>query len=244
MNIVEYEKMSKMEDEYWWHVGRLAIFDKQLEKLSSKKKLKILNIGCGTGGTVRMLEKHGDVTNVDISDEAIKYMKEKGFPNVIKVDGIKLPFEDNTFDLVASFDVLEHIEEDVEALEEWRRVLKPQGHIIVSVPAYKWLWSQHDVSLHHHRRYTSQSLKASAVAAGLKNKRLSYAISFSLPLVAGFRLLNKALGRKMDAETSYVAVPPQVNKAFIKLLKAESRAQKVLRFPFGTTVLGQFTKDS
>lgn len=243
MNIVEYEKMSKMEDEYWWHVGRLAIFDKQLEKLSAKKKLKILNIGCGTGGTIRMLEKHGEVTNVDISEEAIKYMKEKGFPNVVKVDGIKLPFEDNTFDLVASFDVLEHIEEDVEALEEWRRVLKPRGQIIVSVPAYKWLWSQHDVSLHHHRRYTSRSLRASALAAGLKKERLSYAISFSLPLVAGFRLLNKALRRKMDAETSYVALPPRLNKAFIKLLKAESMAQKVVRFPFGTTVLGRFTKE-
>lgn len=244
MNIVEYEKMSKMESTYWWHVGRLAIFDRQLEKLSKKKRLKILNIGCGTGGTIKMLEKHGDVTNVDVSDEAIRYMKEKGYPNVIKVDGIKLPFKDNTFDLVAAFDVLEHIEQEVGALEEWRRVLGPQGQIFISVPAYQWLWSQHDISLHHHRRYTRKSLKKAGKKAGLKDTRLSYAIGFSLPLVVGFRVINKALHRTIDAETSYVALPPRVNNLFIRLLEIEGRAQRVTKLPFGTSVMAHFSKET
>lgn len=243
MNTIEYDRMAKMEKDYWWHVGRLKILDEQLRKLSKNRKLKILNIGCGTGGTIKMLEKHGEVINADISDDAIKYMQSLGFENTTKVDGILLPFEDDSFDIVAAFDVLEHIEDDVEALKEWRRVLKPSGHILVTVPAYQWLWSQHDVSLQHYRRYTRKSLKASGEEAGLRSSRLSYAIAFSLPLVSGFRFANKALQRQANAEASYVIVPGLVNKTFIKLLEVEGKAHNIIKLPFGTTVMARFSKE-
>lgn len=235
--------MAEREATYWWHVGRLKIIDTKLAKHAGKKKdLKILNIGCGTGGTIAMLEKYGIVDNVDVSDDAIAFMKKKGYSNAVKVNGTELPFDKGTYDFVVAFDVLEHIANDVEALKEWHRVLKPSGKIIVTVPAYQWLWSGHDVSLHHHRRYISRELAQKAKQAGLRKGSLSYAIVFSLPLVAGFRTLNKLRKREMDSETSYVDLPEIINKMFTRLLFIEATMHKFIRFPFGTSIIASFIK--
>ncbi len=207
-----------------------------------KKQLSILNVGCGTGGTIDMLEQFGTVHNVDISDEAIKFMQQHGYNNITKVDDIELPFKDKSFDMVGAFDVLEHIERDAEALKEWKRVIKDDGAILITVPAYQWLWSDHDVSLHHKRRYTIAQLEATAKKAGLKLDRKSYAIVFSLPLVVGFRFLNKALRRKTTSETSYVDVPNWTNSFFSKLLYAEAKAHRVMSLPAGTSVIAVLRK--
>src|SRR5579884_1252614 len=103
--------MAEREKTYWWHLGRLKIIESYINKLAKESNLRILNVGCGTGGTIKMLQKYGQVDNVDISDDAIKFMKKEGFNNIYKVDGIKLPFKDKQYDLVVAFDVLEHIDE-------------------------------------------------------------------------------------------------------------------------------------
>lgn len=230
--------MAERERTYWWHLGRLRIIQAYINRAKeNKQKLKIMNVGCGTGGTIDMLEGFGTVDNVDISDEAIRFMKERGYKRLTKVDGIQLPFKDKTYDLVGAFDVLEHIDDQVEALKEWKRVLKDDGAIVITVPAYQWLWTDHDISLHHKRRYTTKRLTEAAMAAGLKPQKKSYAIVFSLPLVVGFRFLNKALGRKTDSETSYVNVPDWANKLFTNLLYVEAEFHKRMRLPFGTSVV-------
>ena len=191
-----------------------------------------------------MLEKYGVTDNVDISNEAIRLMKSNGFDRITKVEGIKLPFKNGSYDLVGSFDVLEHIDEDIDALKEWKRVLKKNGSIVISVPAYQWLWSGHDVSLHHFRRYTIKDLNDKAKKAGLVPVRKSYAIVFSLPLVAGFRAIAKISNKKTTSETSYVDVPVFVNKLFELLLFAEARLHKYISFPFGTSVIIVLKKSS
>jgi SAM-dependent methyltransferase len=235
---VEYATMAEREQNYWWHLGRLRIIQTYIQRAKKNKEtLKIMNIGCGTGGTIDMLESFGEVDNVDISDEAIKFMKERGYTRITKVDDIELPFRSKSYDLVGAFDVLEHIEDQVGALKEWKRILKDDGAVVITVPAYQWLWTDHDVSLHHKRRYTTQRLAEAAAEAGLKPEKQSYAVVFSLPLVAGFRLLNKALGRKADSETSYVSVPNWTNKAFTAMLYGEAKLHQKLKFPFGTSVV-------
>lgn len=237
--------MAEREQTYWWHVGRLNIIKAYIERAlrgwkqqaAGGKKPRILNVGCGTGGTIDMLESFGQTDNVDISSEAITFMRQRGYKRLTKVDGIELPFKAKSYDLVGAFDVLEHIEDHVDALKEWKRVLKDDGAIVITVPAYQWLWSGHDVSLHHKRRYTAAHLAAAAKQAGLKVERKSYAIVFSLPMVVGFRFLNKALGRKTDSETSYVDVPEWVNQMFIGLLRAEAQLHKAVSFPAGTSVV-------
>jgi SAM-dependent methyltransferase len=243
LNKIEYATMAEREKTYWWHLGRLRIIKSYVRRAKQDKTtFKILNIGCGTGGTIDMLEAFGETDNVDISNEAIKLMKAAGYKRITKVADIKLPFKDKTYDMVGAFDVLEHIDKQVEALKEWRRVLKDDGAIVITVPAYQWLWTEHDVSLHHHRRYTTKRLAAVASQAGLRPEKKSYAIVFSLPLIVGFRFLNKALGRKTDSETSYVDIPNWLNAFFSKLLYLEASLHKSLSFPAGTSVVAIFRK--
>ena len=235
--------MAEREQTYWWHLGRLRIIETYLRNSHKQpKKLKILNVGCGTGGTIDMLEKFGMVDNVDISDEAINFMKKRGYKRLTKVYGVALPFKDKAYDVVGAFDVLEHIEQEADALKEWRRVLKDEGSIIITVPAYQWLWSGHDVSLYHKRRYTIKRLAIAAKGAELTPEKLSYAIVFSLPLITGFRFLNKILRRKTDAETSYVDVPRFINTIFTRLLYIEARLHSKIRFPAGTSVVAVLRK--
>lgn len=244
MKTSEYARMAEYEQTYWWHLGRLKIIETYLKKAHKKpENAKILNVGCGTGGTLPTLEKFGEVDNVDISDEALKFMKERGYSNrLFKVEDIKLPFQDKTYDIVGAFDVLEHIKDQVGALKEWHRVLKDDGAIVLTVPAYQWLWTSHDDSLYHERRYTTKRLEQAAKEAGLRAQKRSYAVVFSLPLVVGFRFLNKALGRKMDAETSYVNVPGSVNKLFTNILSGEAKLHSKLNFPAGTSVVAILRK--
>jgi SAM-dependent methyltransferase len=243
MQKAEYTTMAEREKNYWWHLGRLRIIERYISRaVGTKMNPKLLNVGCGTGGTIDMLEKYGTVDNVDISDEAIKYMKGRGYSRIKKVSGIALPYSNDTFEIVGAFDVLEHIEDQVEALAEWKRVLKPGGKIIITVPAYQWLWTAHDVSLHHKRRYTTKRLRHAAEEAGLEPDRLSYAIVFSFLLIVGFRFLNKFAGTKTDNETSYVNLPCWVNSLFSKLLYFEAQGHTVVRYPFGTSVVGVFSK--
>ncbi len=243
MNKLEYDRMADREKTYWWHLGRLQIIKTYIAVAKKgKTNLKILNVGCGTGGTIDLLESFGKVENVDNSDDAIRFMKSSGHKNVVKVDGIKLPFKDASFDIVGAFDVLEHIQEDRAALKEWSRVLRPDGAIVVTVPAYQWLWSGHDEVLYHKRRYTKALIKKTARQAGLKVDKLSYAVVFSLPLVIGFRFINKIMKRQVSSETSYVNVPTWTNRLFTKFLYLEAKLHNKLSFPAGTSVVAILRK--
>jgi SAM-dependent methyltransferase len=233
----EYARLAEYEQTYWWHQGRLEIIQTYMKRASRNRfSPAILNVGCGTGGTIGMLEKFGAVDNVDTSDDAIKFAKKLGYRNITKVDNIHLPFKDEVYDIVGAFDVLEHIEDHKGALAEWKRVLKNDGAIVITVPAYQWLWSGHDVTMHHWRRYTMKSLTALAAEADLKPERKSYAIGFSLPLVAGFRLASKILGWT-DFEASFVPVPKTINKLFTALLRAEAKLHDTVSLPAGSSLI-------
>lgn len=238
MEKTEYARLAEYEKNYWWHQGRLEIIQTYMRWASrSKSNAVILNVGCGTGGTINMLEQFGTVDNVDTSDEAIAFTRNLGYKNITKVDDVTLPFEDKVYDIVGAFDVLEHIEDHKGALAEWKRVLKDDGAIVITVPAYQWLWSGHDVTMHHRRRYTMKSLITLAVEADLRPERKSYAISFSLPLVAALRLASNMLDGRPGAAVSYVPVPRVINDLFTAFLRVEARLHGAVSLPVGSSVI-------
>jgi len=243
MDPVEYAVLEEVERTYWWHVGRLEILRRELARRlrSDGRPVAILNVGCGTGGTVRMLEEFGRVGNVDVSEHAIAFMKQQGFPDVDRVEGHVLPYGDSSFDVVAAFDVLEHIEDDRAALAEWMRVVRPGGLLLITVPAYQWLWSSHDVAMHHHRRYVRSQIRRLADVVGLERVRLSYAIVFSLPLVVGFRMIER-LRKNRTPRSTYVSVSGRANRLFTRLLCIEARLHRVVSFPAGSSVIATLRK--
>lgn len=243
-----YKELSSLEKTYWWHVGRMKIIDKQLS-VFVKKSSTMLNVGSGTGGTLPILEKHCKVTNADMSTDAIQYLKGEGYDAVL-FDGNRLPFDSNSFDVVASLDVLEHTPNDVTALKEWLRVLKPGGKLILTVPAYQWLWSSHDEDNLHFRRYSKRSLRK---VINSQNKvtldKLSYMIAFSLPLVVGFRLLtrgSKKSSKSTDGKgiSNFVTLPKWVNGLFISFLSLEGTVLKRANLPAGTSLIAVITKNN
>ncbi len=245
MNAQEYERMFRLEDSYWWFVGRHHLVLTFLkEKFGGRTDLKILDIGCGTGAMSRKLEPFGEVTSADFSPLALDFCRRRDLSNVCQADAMNLPFEDASFDVIVALDILEHLPDDAAALNHFRRVLKPGGYVIATVPAYQSLWSSHDVALMHYRRYVAREMRDRFVAAGLTITRLSYAMTLLYPLVWIVRrvsiLKNKRGGAADDPEAapkaSLVAVPGFVNRMLIGLLALENQMIRRVRLPFGLSV--------
>lgn len=233
----EIKKLYEFEQHYWWHVGRREIFKTFLKRISRKKDSNILEIGCGTGGNIQVLSHFGKVTGLDISEDALRFCKKRGLTDLIlsNAEDIDLPSE--SFDVIVAFDVLEHIEKDDRALKEVFRLLTPGGYFLATVPAYQFLWSEHDIALGHVRRYTASGFSEKIARSGLQTLKTSYLISFIFPAVVAYRMMRKVIHPKSRKNTAYVGLPSTINNFFIFLLNIEARLLNYVRFPFGTSVI-------
>ncbi|HVG96174.1 MAG TPA: class I SAM-dependent methyltransferase [Chloroflexota bacterium] len=212
MNPAEYEAMYRVEDSLWWYTGMrritAAALDGRLD--ASGNERLILDAGCGTGGNLRWLSRFGRVYGIDLSPLAADFCRERGLRTVSRASVTRLPFPDASFHLVTSFDVIYHlgVADDVDALAEMRRVLRPGGSLFVRVPAIERLHSAHDVAVHTRQRYTTAELRAKAARAGLAVDRASYANSVLLPLMAAARLARRG-GPEEGAAGSAGGAAPQ-----------------------------------
>jgi ubiquinone/menaquinone biosynthesis C-methylase UbiE len=164
MELEEYKKMDALETNHWWFVAKrkfLRIVCDIYYPPADRKNLHVLDVGCGTGAIMKEMttQGFGVVVGIDMSEEALKYCKEKQL-QAVQGFADKIPYPDNTFDLVIASDVLEHLQDDARAVQEIYRILKPGGRLIATVPAHQFLWSYHDEALHHVRRYTKNSFAA------------------------------------------------------------------------------------
>lgn len=241
MRANEYREMKVLEKTYWWHVGRNFIIkcflDKRFSILSSFHNNLILDVGCGTGGNFPLLKKYGQVIGIDDSTLALSLVEKQHYKKLICGIASAMPFDSFSFDCVVLTDVLEHISDNLElvVLSECLRVLKIGGGLIISVPAYPWLWSGHDEVLNHKRRYMMKEIITKIENSGFKIVQSSYAIFFLAPLIIIYRLIQKLFGSQQ--KTSYVLCPQPVNFFFITLLRFESfLIKKGLSFPMGTSI--------
>jgi SAM-dependent methyltransferase len=151
-----------------------------------------------------------------------------------------VPFEDGKFDLVCLFDVLEHIDGDEAAISRAGRLLSPSGRLLVTVPAYSWLWSVHDVSHHHYRRYTAKLLRQRAEKSNLVVERLGYFNTLLFPMIAVARLIGKL---SKSGSGSDAAMPPSwLNSLLMKIFGFERHVVPKAMFPFGTSILAVLSK--
>ncbi len=240
MEPAEYDYMFQLEDSLWWYVGmRRIVFNLLRRHLGTGTgTLRILDAGCGTGGSLPLLERFGQVSAFDSYPKAaaLCLTRRRGRILVASVDA--LPFADASFDLVTSFDVIYQLPAPSEerALSEMARVLKPGGSALVREPAYQALYGPHDVTVGGMRRYTAAEVVAKMTKAGLQPVWTSYANTLLFPIAAARRLLAK-LRRDGKQGSDVRPLPAPLNRALTAVLSLEAEILKRTRLPFGLSVI-------
>ena len=233
-----YPILYQVEERHWWYVGRRRIIRSLVEKICStlgNSNPRILDVGCGTGANLKMLAEHGRAEGVDISQQAVDFCHERGLESVKLGAAEDLPYENDSFDLVTALDVVEHLDDDVAGLREMRRVLCPDGRLLLFVPAFMFLWGVQDDVSNHRRRYTLPSLLRAVEAAGFVIEWSSYAnISFFLPVLL-VRSVMRWLG--LRADTEYGINISLMNGPFSRLFAAERFILKDGKLPFGVSAV-------
>lgn len=231
-----YKRMELLEGEHWWFVARRRILADQLAALGLPANARILEVGCGSGGNLEMLSRFGQVSAMELDEEAREIAACR---SGIRVEGGalpgNLPFAPGTFDLIAALDVIEHVEDDAAAVESLARLLKPSGVLLVTVPAYPWLWSHHDASHHHKRRYVLNSVRALTEAAGLTVGKLCYFNTILFPLAVGGRLFKRLAGMSERPDDGMPG--PLLNRLLAALFAVERHVLRRKNLPFGLSVL-------
>jgi SAM-dependent methyltransferase len=229
-----YQQLYELEDGHWWFRGRRAVLWALMRRAGLPDGPRVLDAGCGTGRNLAEFGSLGTARGVDPSPAAIEFCRRRGLTGVTEAGIEALPFEDGAFDLILATDVLEHVERDDLAAAELRRVAAPGAVLVVTVPAYRWLWSQHDDSHHHLRRYTAGALRARLAAAGWRPVLLTYFNSLLLPPIALVRMLAR---RRAGSRTDYQLTGGLLNRLLELPLRAEAALiARGMRFPAGVSI--------
>lgn len=236
MDRAVYERMEEIDGEHWWFVARRKIVGRLLQRQADggRRALRILEVGCGTGSNIPMLRQFGSVDALEPDDQARSVAAAR---TGATIQGGYLPagveLEDGAYDLIVLLDVLEHIPDDVGALEALRPKLAPGGKLVVTVPASPWLWSAHDVAHHHQRRYTGRKLKEALQRAGFSQRHSTHFNTLLFPLIVAARAVGKLTGRDGGDD----AMPSRPVNGLLKgIFGAERFWVGRLSVPFGVSL--------
>ena len=241
MNPAEYARMFENEDHYWWFVSRRELVIDLVDRLRFSGSPLILDIGCGTGATASALSRFGRVVGLDFSPLALAACTQRGLAELLRSRAESIPLASGCADVIVATDILEHLEDDVAALREFHRVLRPGGYAVITVPAYQFLWSEHDVALMHKRRYVSRQLAERSLRAGFHQVRLGHALCLLFPLALG-RLLKRRPDQGKAPQAQIQPLPPWVNTALVRLQRCEAALSRRIRLPWGLSVVAVIQK--
>lgn len=235
MEAITYRIEDQVGERHWWFEGRRAILETVIRGMGLPPEPAIYDLGCGTGQNLIMLQTLGHATGVDMSADALAFARGRGCRSTLQGDLYQLPIADDTADLVVATDILEHLDDDVRGAAEIRRVLKPDGRGLITVPAFMWLWGTQDDVSHHKRRYTKAEVRRMLEAAGLVVEKLTYYnFLLFLPIFLG-RALIKLSGRKIESENNLT--PGAMNGLLRGIFALEGPWLRAFGFPVGVSVM-------
>ena len=216
--------MLDVDELHWWYRGRRRIIAVELDRLPVPRPARVLDAGCGSGRTLQELVRFGEVSGIELNRDAADVARARGDFDVRIGRLEELPWDPGTFDLITCLDVIEHTPDDRVTLRELARVTRPGGWLLVTVPAYQALWSQHDEANHHYRRYARGSLRAAAVEGGWEVRRMT---SFNSLLLAPAAVVRLAQRRRRATNGAYKSDldlgPAWMNGVLERPLASESR---------------------
>jgi SAM-dependent methyltransferase len=240
----EYESLYKLEKNYWWFIGQRFLLTRLLRgKYGGRADLDLLDVGCGTGWTMKVLSQFGSVSGADVADDAIEFCSFRGLNDVTKTNVMDLSFSSDSFDVVTALGVFYHKEvcDDTLGFQEIHRVLKPGGRFLIMDCASKSLFGKHDLAFHGIRRYPRRGLKKKLRDVGFIIERISYFNMLFFPLVYLKRklelLVNAPIRSDIDTE-----LPVGVNWLLKKIYKMELRGLKYVDYPFGVNIFAVVRK--
>jgi dolichyl-phosphate beta-glucosyltransferase len=232
----EYRFMYEMENYHWWFVSRRNLVVHLIKALRFSSPA-ILDVGSGTGGNLLELSKLGQTFGVDIAQQAVEFCRKRGLSNVVQSPVEHITYGDKSFDIITCLDLLEHVSNPVQVLAALRRLLKDGGRMVITVPAFRVLWSQHDDALCHLRRYEKDSLLRDLNEAGWNVETMNYFFLASFLVVAPIRIMRRLLFSRYRLMSDTTTLPPKPINEFLKLVcKAEIKLADRCQVPFGTTL--------
>ncbi|KJS15107.1 MAG: hypothetical protein VR78_09230 [Hoeflea sp. BRH_c9] len=237
MDEAAYAAEAKIEATHWWFVERRRLFSNLIRREGIPADATIVDIGTGTGANLRLLREMGfaDVTGIDSSPEAARWCAEKGLGTVKAGDIRALPVADGSVDLVTATDVVEHVDQDEAALREIRRILRPGGVALITVPAFPSLWGLQDEKSHHYRRYRMGPFLRLLERSGLKAERKFH---FNFLLFVPIFMARQAIKlARVDLDSENEVNNPLLNRILSAVFRLDVMTAPYLRPPFGVSIL-------
>ncbi|MAB77968.1 MAG: hypothetical protein CMJ89_01325 [Planctomycetes bacterium] len=239
-----YRQFRELERTHWWFRGRRTVYFGILRRqLNGERPRRILDLGCGLGGFLDGLSEIGErVYPSDISAESLIFCRERGHDGAVVSNGYKLPYANSSLDLVCLFDTIEHIPDDARVMQEVERILRPGGRVLITVPAYQFLYANNDRVAQHCRRYNRHNLRRVIEQAGIQVERNTHSNIFLFPLILSavlcVKLIETIFPRKLDPEHTNLSwpLPSFVHGVLHAIFAAELPFSRRFDWPVGHSI--------
>jgi len=235
------QKNAELEDNNWWHISRRKIIETAIEKYIGKfpADAQILDVGCGTGGNFDLICNYSkNISGIESDSYALGIARQKyASINISQGDlPYNIPVQENNFDAIFLLDVLEHIDDDLSSLQTLFSKLKSGGHLIITVPAFNFLWSNHDTVNHHKRRYSLNELIGKVKKNSFQIKCASYFNTWLFPLIALVRIIKSKTPTLKDKSDLFTP-PKAVNNILTCIMSSERFFIRDSKLPFGVSII-------